>query len=152
MKLTLDSHLGWAGHWRGENATGETVICDLSYESRRYLSQMCMLGYTVADSPTNVFWASDLMHRLYHLPAVSAGYIDHFGEDHAELLEYAEANSPNATRDSDGLQYFALEVYAYDIAVPGEGCAGGNSTNETPTSAEPASTTSAAPSVSAMLF
>ncbi|OCT48355.1 Major allergen Asp f 2 [Cladophialophora carrionii] len=141
---------GYGGHWRGENATDETVICPLSYETRRSLTQMCALGYNVAESETNTFWASDLMHRLYHLPAFGEDHIGHYSEDYQGVLELAEHNSTFSTRDSDALQYFALEVYAYDIAVPGVGCPGPENTTAdegaTPTQ-EPASastTTSAA--------
>lgn len=85
---------------------------------------MCALGYNVAESPTNTFWASDLMHRLYHMPAVGGAYIEHYAEDYAEVIELAAGNETYSTHDSDTLQYFALEVYAYDIAVPGVGCPG----------------------------
>ncbi|KIW81263.1 hypothetical protein Z517_04288 [Fonsecaea pedrosoi CBS 271.37] len=134
----------YAGHWRGENATDETVICDLSYQTRRWLSQMCALGYTVADSPTNTFWASDLLHRLYHLPAIGWGYIEHFADDYEEVVELAAGNTTESTHDSDTLQYFALEAYAYDIAVPGVGCLGGEESG-----AAEATTTSAAPAPAA---
>lgn len=39
--------VGWAGHWRGTNATEETVICPLSYEIRKPLEQMCALGMSL---------------------------------------------------------------------------------------------------------
>lgn len=114
----------WGGHWRGKNATDETVICPLSYETRRSLDKICALGYTVAGSETNTFFGSDLIHRLYHMPAFGEGHVEHFTEDYAGVLEEAKVNSTQATHDSDSLQYFALEVYAYDIAVPGIGCPG----------------------------
>ncbi|KEF59555.1 uncharacterized protein A1O9_04399 [Exophiala aquamarina CBS 119918] len=136
---------GWGGHWRGSNATQETVICDLSYETRRSLSQMCALGYNVAESPSNTFWASDLMHRLYHMPSIGWEYIEHFADDYDEVVELAAANnSTESTHDSDTLQYFALEAYAYDIAVPGVGCSGAEGSH----SHAPASS-SAAPSAPA---
>lgn len=115
---------GWGGHWRGENATSETVICELSYHTRRSLNSMCALGYTVAGSETNTFWAADLMHRLYHVPAVGQMWIDHFADGYDEVLELAKSNRSESTRDSETLQFFALEAYAFDIAVPGEGCPG----------------------------
>ncbi|KAK5084218.1 Prenylated Rab acceptor protein 1 [Lithohypha guttulata] len=136
---------GWAGHWRGSNATSETVICDLSYQRRRWLSSMCGLGYTVADSPTNTFWASDLMHRLYHIPAVGGGYIEHWIETYEDALTFATNGSTTNTHDSDVLQYFALDAYAYDIAVPGTGCTG----SESAAPAQAQSSTSATPSASA---
>lgn len=100
------------------------MICPLSYQTRKGLDQLCALGYTVADYPTNFYFASDLLHRLYHMPAYGDGYVEHFTEDFAEILTQAQEHPKQATHDSDGLQYFALEVYAYDIAVPGKGCPG----------------------------
>lgn len=143
------------------------MICDLSYETRRSLSQMCALGYNVAESPRNTFWASDLMHRLYHIPSIGAGHIEHYADDYEEVIELAAGNDTHSTHDSNALQYFALEVYAYDIAVPGVGCvepaqAGGSSsasssptavpttttTDATPTQSEVPSVTSGLPAVS----
>ncbi|KAK1918061.1 hypothetical protein P3342_000779 [Pyrenophora teres f. teres] len=81
---------GWAGHWRGSNATQETVICDLSYQIRKPLEAMCMLGYNVANGPTNYFWASDLVHRLLHLPSVGEGVVEHYiGEEERSTLVFS---------------------------------------------------------------
>ena len=103
---------------------------------------MCGLGYDVANGKTNTFWASDLLHRLYHVvshlqlylkllvfltlaqPSIGKGYIEHYLETYQEILDDAGKPGSNATHDSDVLQYFALDVYAYDIAAPGEGCSG----------------------------
>ncbi|KAL4804430.1 putative peptidase domain-containing protein [Aspergillus unguis] len=115
---------GWAGHWRGENGTDETVICPLSYTTRRSLSTMCALGYTVSGSETNTFWAGDLLHRLYHMPAFGQGLVEHYADGYEEVRELAEGNRTEAVHDSETLQYFALEAYAYDVAVPGVGCVG----------------------------
>ncbi|GLI77355.1 prenylated Rab acceptor protein 1 [Penicillium ochrochloron] len=115
---------GYAGHWRGENGTKETVICDLSYERRRSLSTMCGMGYTVSESETNTFWASDLLHRLYHVPTIGQNWADHFADGYDEVLDLAVENATLSTHDSETLQYFALEVYAHDISVPGIGCPG----------------------------
>lgn len=115
---------GWAGHWRGENATAETVICDLSYSTRRSLTSMCALGYTISGSETNTFWAADLLHRLFHMPPIGQNWVEHFADGYGEVLELAAGNESTSTRDSETLQYFALEAYAYDIAAPGVGCAG----------------------------
>ncbi|KAL8729975.1 MAG: hypothetical protein Q9166_004420, partial [cf. Caloplaca sp. 2 TL-2023] len=114
----------WGGHWRGGNATNETVICPLSYQTRRPLEQLCAMGYTVARNESNTYFGSDLLHRLYHMPAFGENYVEHFTEDYAGALELAETNATYATHDSDILQYFAMDVYAYDIALPGTGCPG----------------------------
>ncbi|KAM0433495.1 hypothetical protein ACHAPT_004375 [Fusarium lateritium] len=114
----------WAGHWRGDNATTETVICPLSFQIRRNLNSVCNLGYTVAQSKLNTFWATDLMHRVLHVPTVSEEVVDHFAEDYAGVLELAKKDPSKSPIDSDTLQYFAIDVYAYDIAAPGVGCTG----------------------------
>ena len=160
--------LGYAGHWRGENGTHETVICDLSYQTRRPLSTMCALGYTVSESDTSTFWATDLLHRLYHVPAVGQNWIDHFADGYEAVIDLAENNATLSTHDSESLQYFALEAYAYDIAVPGVGCPGVQHTHEeadaqttseavttqptaTATTTDAPSTTSSVPAVSRSL-
>ncbi|KAF2197100.1 zincin [Delitschia confertaspora ATCC 74209] len=114
---------GWAGHWRGSNATQETVICPLSFETRRPLEAMCAFGYNVADSPTNFYFASDLLHRVFHIPQISLGTVEHFTENYAKVLELAKKDSSLSVRDSDALTYFALEVFSY-VVFPGEGCPG----------------------------
>lgn len=78
----------------------------------------------MAEGETNIYFGSDLLHRLYHMPAFSDSHVDHFAEDYAEVLELAKTNETYATHDSDTLQYFALDVYAFDIVVPGIGCPG----------------------------
>ena len=115
---------GWAGHWRDTAAPNETVICDLSYSTRRSLTTMCSLGYTISNSETNTFWAADLMHRLFHMPPIGQNWVDHFADGYDEVVELAAGNKSVSTRDSETLQYFALEAYAFDIVVPGVGCPG----------------------------
>ncbi|KAF6822331.1 Antigen 1 [Colletotrichum plurivorum] len=145
---------GWAGHWRGDNATQETVICPLSFAIRRPLSSVCGLGYNVANSKLNTFWATDLLHRAFHVPLVSLGQVEHYAEDYAEVLDLAKNNASLSVVDSDALQYFAIDVWAYDIAAPGVGCPGELEEEEeskddapaaTTTAATPAATTSSAP-------
>ncbi|KAF7131208.1 hypothetical protein CNMCM5793_004258 [Aspergillus hiratsukae] len=144
---------GYGGHWRGENGTDETVICDRSYLTRRSLLTMCAQGYTVSGSETNTFWAADLLHRLYHLPAIGQGWIEHFADGYEEVIDLAKGNGTEPTHDSETLQYFALEAYAFDIAVPGVGCPGESHEHEheseTATGAAPTPTTTEAPSATA---
>ncbi|EER28226.1 hypothetical protein D8B26_004545 [Coccidioides posadasii str. Silveira] len=135
----------WGGHWRGSNATGETVICPLSYTTRLFLEHFCTRGYTVAGSPLNTYFGTDLLHRLYHLPAIGEGHIEHFSDSYEDVLELGAHNSSFAVRDSNALQYFAADVYGFDIAVPGIGCAGTPSPKPSTTSQPPATTTAAVP-------
>lgn len=115
---------GWAGYWRGSNHSDETIICEYSFVSRRYLSQLCSSGYTVSQSKTNIFWASDLLHRFWHLKSIGQLVIDHYADTYKEVLELAQENSTYAAKNSQSLIYYALDVYAYDVAIPGEGCNG----------------------------
>jgi hypothetical protein len=84
-----------------------------------------MFGYNVANSATNLYWASDLFHRLLHVPSVGEGTVEHYSTGkYPAVVAMAKTNSSWSVRDSDTLQYFALEVYAHDVAVPGIGCPG----------------------------
>lgn len=126
---------------------------------------MCGMGYTVSGSETNTFWASDLLHRLYHVPAIGQNWVDHFADGYDEVLDLAIENATLSTHDSETLQYFALEVYAHDISVPGIGCPGkqhehkhedethatssdGSALAATTTTSEAPSTTAEVPAVS----
>ena len=135
---------GYAGHWRGENATSETVICDLSFTNRLPLSAVCMQGYTVASWKLNTYWATDLVHRVLHVPAISEGLVEHHSEGYAGALQLAKEQPELSGFDSDVLQYFAIDVWAYDIAAPGVGCTG--EAAQEPPKDEPTNTTSGAPS------
>ncbi|KAI0168661.1 hypothetical protein BJ166DRAFT_523012 [Pestalotiopsis sp. NC0098] len=115
---------GWGGHWRGENATEETVICPLSYETRKPLDGMCGYGYTVAQGTLSFYFASDLIHRFFHMPSVGEGVVEHYADDYEDCLQLAIDNPFEATRNTHTLQYFALDVYAFDIALPNDGCTG----------------------------
>lgn len=142
--LDTDNCIGWAGHWRGSNATTETVICPVSFEQRRFLSSVCNLGYTVAGKTgLKAYWATDLMHRVLHVPTISENVVDHFAEDYETVLELAAQNTTQSGIDSDTLQFFAIEVYAFDIAAPGVGCTG-ELVDEA--ASQPSGTASSAPS------
>jgi hypothetical protein len=108
-----------------------------------------MFGYDVANGATNFYWASDLLHRLLHVPKVGEGIVEHYGgaDEYPGVLALAESNPAEAVRNSDTLQYFALEVYAHDVAVPGVGCAGHY--RETSSSAAASAATSAASATAA---
>lgn len=116
-----------------------------------------MFGYDVANGATNFYWASDLLHRLLHVPQVGEGVVEHYGDasDYPGVLKLAKENSTYAARNSDTLQYFALEVYAHDIAVPGVGCPGTYTLTATedshpaPTSSESTTTAAATNAVEA---
>lgn len=115
---------GWAGHWRGENGSNENVICELSFSTRRWLSQLCSQGFTVAGSKNTIFWAGDLLHRIWHTDSFGHEVVGHYADTYDECLELAKKNTTFSVRNSATLRYYALDVYAYDISVPGKGCTG----------------------------
>lgn len=102
----------------------ETVICPLSYTTRQPLETLCGSGYTVAAGKLNYYFASDLLHRLYHVATIGEGAAEHYADSYEECLALAKENPAEAVRNSHTLQYFALDVYAYDVALPGNGCTG----------------------------
>lgn len=114
------------------------MICPLSFTTRQPLEGLCGYGYQVATGKLNFYFGSDLIHRLLHIPSVGEGAAEHYADTYTECLELAVSNPALAVRNSHTLQYFALDVYAYDIAVPGEGCTG--RVSEESSSAEPTAT------------
>ena len=115
---------GWAGHWRGANATSETVICPLSYEIREPLTEMCRNGHTIANASASYFFGTDLIHRMYHLPGLSDSEVSHYADSYNDCLELAQTNSSWAPFNTHTIQYFVAEAYANEIAAPGVGCTG----------------------------
>ena len=51
-----------------------------------------MFGYDVANGATNFYWASDLLHRLLHVPKVGEGVVEHYGgaDEYPGVLALAE--------------------------------------------------------------
>lgn len=110
------------------------------------LEGMCGYGYTVAAGKLSFFFAADLIHRLYHLPKVGETIVEHYADTYAECLELAISSPADAVRNTHSLQYFALDVYAHDIALPGEGCTGKAVESDSSSAASSAPATTPAPS------
>lgn len=140
---------GWAGHWRGENGSNQNVICELSFTSRRWLSQICSQGYTVSKSKDSIFWAGDLLHRIWHTDSLGQGVVGHYADTYEECLELAKTNVSEAVRNSATLRYYALDVYAYDISIPGKGCTGESGKSDDENKSSTLSSNSSSPTSSA---
>ncbi|KAI5203378.1 zincin [Aureobasidium subglaciale] len=144
---------GWGGHWRGENATDETVLCPLSYSTRQPLEAMCSNGYTVTNGALNHYFAADLMHRLFHTTKIGEGAAEHYADSYSECLQLALDTPAEAVRNTHSLQYFALDVYAMDVVLVGEGCTGKPSEEEedshTPASSSASSSAASAATTAA---
>lgn len=108
----------------------------MSYGVCRLLSQVYAFGYRVTNNNINASFASDLLHRFFHVSAISDNIVDHYSHgEFADCLAFAKTNSTFAIRNSDSLQYFALDTYAYDVANQGIGCPGKTNEETTPLSA-----------------
>lgn len=86
------------------------------------------------------------MHRLFHLPSIGLGKIEHYADDHADCLNLAKNNATFAPYNTHSLQYFANHVYAVEVAQGGEACVG---EYEGAAAIAPASSSSAAPTATA---
>ncbi|KAJ9619270.1 Prenylated Rab acceptor protein 1 [Taxawa tesnikishii (nom. ined.)] len=114
-----EGELGWALARRKRDPRDRHL--PLSYSTRQPLEALCGGGYTVSNGALNHYFASDLLHRLYHVTSIGEGAVEHYADSYAECLELAESEPSEAVRNSHTLQYFALEVYAFEVAAPGEG-------------------------------
>ncbi|SPO24342.1 related to ph-regulated antigen pra1 precursor [Ustilago trichophora] len=135
----------WNGHWRGNNATSETVICDLSYVTRRPLEQLCAFGYQLGTDNPSQYFGADLMHRAFHVPEFVHEQIHHYADSYPDCLELAKTNSSAAVSNQHSLQYFALDIYSRKTVK--WGCVGEVKapTPKTSSAASAASSTAAAP-------
>lgn len=52
---------GYRGHWRGENGSTETVICEASYKDRLYNPAFCSGGFQLATMKPSQYWSIDLL-------------------------------------------------------------------------------------------
>ena len=135
-----------AGYNREESHLEEAITCPYSYSTRMPLTQLCAFGFTIAEAEDNtVYFASDIMHRIFHMPGFGENLtLDHYADGWENSTKLAKESPFKAVRNSATLRLFALDVYAYDIAVPGVGCTGNTtakSGSDTPTEAEPTPST-----------
>ncbi|TKY88466.1 hypothetical protein EX895_002454 [Sporisorium graminicola] len=137
----------WNGHWRGNNATAETVICELSYTSRRPLEKVCAQGFQLGTDNPSLYFGADLMHRAFHVPEFVHEKIHHYADSYAACIELAQTNSTAAVQNQHSLQYFALDVYSRKLTK--WGCVGEIAESKDDAHAHGAASSSAAPSPSA---
>ncbi|GAA5913464.1 hypothetical protein JCM6882_001967 [Rhodosporidiobolus microsporus] len=121
----------WAGHWRGNNATSETVICDRTYTARRLLGNLCWDGAEIGNGSLSQWLATDLMHRLTHVPAVTYDHVHHAANTYPAILALAASNSTDAGSNQNTFQAYAIDMYARDVAYPPNGCVGAHAHEET---------------------
>lgn len=67
-------------------------------------------GYTVANSSASYYFATDLIHRLYHIPQISDAEVEHYADSYQECLELAANNATWAPYNTHTIQYFVADV------------------------------------------
>jgi hypothetical protein len=78
---------------------------------------------------------------------ISEELVQHYAEDYNDAVRLAKEEPELTGYDSDILQMFAIDAWAFDIAVPGVGCPGEQEKTEEATVT--ATTTSAYPTATA---
>ncbi|GAA5852418.1 hypothetical protein JCM8547_006775 [Rhodosporidiobolus lusitaniae] len=112
------------------DAKDETVVCPTYYLAKPQLENMCTLGQTLVKNGSEplsepVTQGAWFMHRLLHNPTASGGLLSDVVDTVAEALELAQSvNHTQAAYSIHSVQYYALDVYASDIILPGVGCRG----------------------------
>ncbi|KAK4057023.1 Prenylated Rab acceptor protein 1 [Microbotryomycetes sp. JL221] len=121
----------WAGHWRGDNATLETVICPPTYSVRYQLSSLCWDGHEIGNGIASQWLATDLMHRMTHIPSIHYDHVHHFADSYPDVLALAASNSTDTVYNQNSFQFYAIDAYARDVAYPPNGCVAKNATEST---------------------
>ncbi|GAA5939420.1 hypothetical protein JCM3775_001705 [Rhodotorula graminis] len=114
----------WAGHYRGSNATEETVICDRTYTDRWHLSSLCWDGNEIGVAPASHWLGADLLHRMMHIPSIVYHHVEHAADSYPDVLALAASNSSLTVYNQATFQLYALDAYARDVAFPPNGCVG----------------------------
>lgn len=83
-----------------------------------------MKGYKLTNAAPSTYWSIDLFHRLLHVPAITAGSVDHYSSGLAGAVASAKTNATFSPFDSDTLQYFAAHVYINEVVKGGDSCIG----------------------------
>ncbi|KAK4052491.1 Prenylated Rab acceptor protein 1 [Microbotryomycetes sp. JL201] len=112
----------WAGHWRGDNATLETVICPRTYTERRHLNTLCFDGHEIGHGIVAEWLATDLLHRMTHISAITYNKVHHAADSYPDVIALAASNSSETVFNQNTFQFFALDAYARDVAYPPNGC------------------------------
>ncbi|ORY78519.1 putative peptidase family-domain-containing protein [Protomyces lactucae-debilis] len=115
----------WYGHWRGSNATLETVICPLTYTGRKPLEHVCMGSDALRNVSASAFTGTDFLHRMFHLPKLNGNdLVSHFADSYDDCVTLAQTKPEEAVRNTHTLQWFSVEAFAFELVVPGVGCSG----------------------------
>ncbi|GAA6003723.1 hypothetical protein JCM10207_003564 [Rhodosporidiobolus poonsookiae] len=113
-----------AGYFRADDHD-ETVMCPTYWLEKPRIEDMCAEGWNLAENGSELTQGAFFMHRLLHTPTATGGGMSDVVDTAEEALELAKGvNHTQAAYSIHTIQYYALDVYATDILVPGVGCRG----------------------------
>ncbi|GAA5970036.1 hypothetical protein JCM11641_000243 [Rhodosporidiobolus odoratus] len=92
--------------------------------NRLHLASFCWDGNKVGVNASSTWLASDLLHRLTHIPAITNRHVVHAADTYADVLALAASNDTLAGFNQATFQLYALDAYARDVAFPPHGCVG----------------------------
>ncbi|GAA6051335.1 hypothetical protein JCM3770_004489 [Rhodotorula araucariae] len=98
---------------------------------RLHLSSLCWDGNEIGVAPNSQWLATDLLHRMMHIPSITYGKVEHAADTFAGVLELAASNNSVAAYNQATFQLYAIDAYAQDIAYPPTGCVGVEAHNPT---------------------
>ncbi|WRT64462.1 uncharacterized protein IL334_001394 [Kwoniella shivajii] len=105
-----------------------TVVCPTYYLSKFPMDELCTRGNTITSQGSESTDGSWFLHRLLHLPIASGGLLKDVVDSAHDAVELAKGvNATQSIHNIHSIQYYALDVYASDILLPGEGCLGDTS-------------------------
>ncbi|RSH89108.1 hypothetical protein EHS25_002774 [Saitozyma podzolica] len=105
-----------------------TVVCPTFFLSKNPLDQLCTRGQTISSQGSESTDGSWFLHRLLHLPTATGGGLSDVVDTSHEAVELARGvNASQTVKSIHSIQYYALDVYAADLLLPGEGCLGDTS-------------------------
>ncbi|KAM0790576.1 hypothetical protein ACM66B_004443 [Microbotryomycetes sp. NB124-2] len=132
----------WAGHYRGSNATLETVICPRTYTERRRLNTLCFDGHEIGQGIVAEWLATDLLHRMTHIPSITYDHVHHAADTYPDVIALAASNSSETVYNQNSFQYYAIDAYARDVAYPPNGCVANDASSSSAASGATATATS----------
>ncbi|CCH44952.1 Major allergen [Wickerhamomyces ciferrii] len=119
----------WPGYHRSsDDHSGETVICDLFFNSKHPIEKFCSEGDILTIKP-KTYAGIDLFHRFLHLSKINKGYYGEYAEEFKDLLDYAENNITFAVLNTDNILYYIAESYSLNLT--GSDSCLGNLSNST---------------------
>lgn len=101
----------------------ETVICPAALGDRISNYNICSSGFTIAQYSAARTWAGQFLIQILDTPTIGAG-LEERANSYREATNLAKVDPEKATKNKMSLIYFALDVWAFDIANPGIGCTG----------------------------